>query len=79
MNLCKFIVDHMITCKSICLNKKEGQITQVKMVFQDAKVKKYFMKNTNETKNLPDQFKNSRINPDSRRTKKRKIAARYCK
>ena len=36
----------------------------VKIVFPDAIVKNYFMKNLNKLKNLPDQFKNLSIKHD---------------
>ena len=64
MNLCKFVVDHKITCKSACLNKKEGKIRPVKIVFPDTIVKTCFVKNLNKFKNPPDQFKNFSINHD---------------
>ena len=35
-----------------------GKIRPVRIVFPDAIVKNYFMKNLNKLKNLPDQFKN---------------------
>ena len=59
MNLCKFIVDRQVTCKSTCLGKKEeGKISPIKILFPDDIVKNYFMKNLNKLKNPPDQFKN---------------------
>ena len=65
MNLCKFIVDRMVTCKLIRLGKKEeGKIRPVKIVFPDVLVKNSFMKNLNELKNPPDQFKNLSIKHD---------------
>ena len=63
MNLCIFILDHEITCKSTSLNKK-GKIRPVKIVFPDAIVKNPFMQNLNKLKNSPDQYKNFSINYD---------------
>ena len=65
LNLCKFIVDREVTCKSTSLGKKEeGKIRPVKIVFPDAIVKNYFMKNLNKLKNPPDHFKNLNIKHD---------------
>ena len=62
---CFCIVDREVTCKSTFLGKKEeGKIMPVKIVFPDAIVKNYFMKNLNKLKNLPDQFKNLSIKHD---------------
>ena len=48
INLCKFIVDRKVICKSICLGKKEeGKIRPVKIVFPNTIVKNYFMKSLN--------------------------------
>ena len=65
MNLCKFIVDREVTCKSTCLGKKEeGKIRPSKVVLPDAVVKNSFMKNLNKLKNHPDQFKTLGIKND---------------
>ena len=65
MNLCKFIVDREVTCKSTCLNKKkEGKIRPVKIVLPDDIVKNSFMKNLNKLKTPPDHFKNLSIKYD---------------
>ena len=62
MNLCKFIVDGKVTCKSTCLGKKEeGKIRPVEIVFPDAIVKNSFIKNLNKLKNPRDRFKNLSI------------------
>ena len=62
MNLCKFIVDREVTCKSTRLGKKkEGKIRPVRIVFPDDIVKNSFMKNLKKLKNPPDQFKNLSI------------------
>ena len=62
MNLCKFIVDGKVTCKSTRLGKKEeGKIRPVEIVFPDAIVKNSFIKNLNKLKNPRDQFKNLSI------------------
>ena len=59
MNLCKFIVDREVTCKSTRLGKKEEAKSRlVKKVFSDAIVKNSFMKNLNKLENPLDQFKN---------------------
>ena len=71
MNLCKFIVDREVTCKSTRLGKKEeGKIRPVKTVLYavicpDDIVKNSFMKNLNKLKNPPDQFKNLSIKYDT--------------
>ena len=65
MNLCKFIVECKVTCKSTHLGKKEeGTIRPVKIVFVDAVIFFSFMKNLNKLKNPPDQFKNFSIKHD---------------
>ena len=65
MNLCRFIVDREVTCKSTRLGKKkEGKIRLVKIVFPEAIVKNSFINNLNKLKNPPDQFKNLRIKHD---------------
>ena len=65
MNLCKFIVECKVTCKSTRLGKKEeGTIRPVKIVFVDAVIFFSFMKNLNKLKNPPDQFKNFSIKHD---------------
>ena len=62
MNLCKFIVDHEVTCKTTLLGQtEEGKTKPVKIVFPDAVVKNSFMKNLNKLKNPSDQFNSSDI------------------
>ena len=57
MNLCKFVADHEFTCRTTCLNKKEGKIMPVKIVFPDTLVKNSFMKNVNKLKILQISLK----------------------
>ena len=62
MNLCKFIVDHEVTCKTTLLGQtEEGKTKPVKIVFPDAVVKNSFMKSLNKLKNPSDQFNSSDI------------------